>query len=255
MADKFKTTFYVTSYLLARDGLSDQQIGKSLGVTGKTFRDWCLDRPALREAVALGRAGRGPQNEVTFPQYVYDHLSPNLRKLWEEINACEDLENGIERIDALLQRHGVRARQHLFLYALTQSMFNVSQSLRKLGIARKSFEDWRANDPDFAELMDEIHWHKKNFFEQAFIGRVAAGDTAAVIHAVKTQCRDRGYNERVEMVHSGTISVGDTIDITTLDLDVETRRKVLDAIRAQRAANEGEAAIAAAAQEAAEDGA
>lgn len=231
VSDKFKPTMYVTAYELARSGLSDEQIGRSLGVTGGTLRVWCARRPAFADAISRGRRALTPDESFTFHQYIYDHLSPNLRELWDEINACETLENGIERAEALLAHAGVRARQHLFIYALTQSAFNASQSLRKLCIPRKTFESWCANDPDFAELLDEIHWHKKNFFEQAFIGRVAAGDTHAIIHAVKTKCRDRGYSEKVEVVHSGTVEHRHTVSLAELDLDIDTRRAVLDALR------------------------
>jgi len=233
MADKFKVTMYVTAYELAKEGVSDEQIAGTLGVAGQTFRSWCAKRPALADAVARGRHKRDPGNEHTFQEYIYDHLPPHLRKLWEEIHECETLENGVERVEALLKNHGIRARQHLFLYALTQSMFNISKALRKLCIPRKTFESWRANDPDFYELMDEIHWYKENFFEQAFIGRVAAGDTAAVIHAVKTKCRDRGYNDKVEVVHSGSITNEHTVSIAELDLPIETRQEVLTALRAK----------------------
>jgi len=228
---------YVTAYELARDGLSDAQIGKTLGVAGTTFRNWCKRRPALADAVARGRHQRDPGDEFTFHQYIYDHLPPKMRGLWEEIHECEELENGFERVEALLKNHGIRARQHLFLYALTQSMFNVSQSLRKLNIPRKHYENWRQNDPDFLELMDEIHWHKGNFFEQAFIGRVASGDTAAIIHGVKTKCRDRGYNDKIEIEHTGTITNEHQISIMDLDLDTGTLRKVLDALRAKMEAD------------------
>lgn len=231
MPDKFDDNMYVTVYELARDGLSDEQIGKSLGVQGQTFRNWCAKRPALTNALARGRHAREPGDDFTFHQYIFDHLSPHLQELWRDINECEELENGVERIEALLGTHGIRARQHLFIYSLTQSAFNISQSLRKLCIPRKTYESWCANDPDFAELMDEIHWHKKNFFEQAFISRVAAGDTHAVIHAVKTKCRDRGYSEKVEIVHSGTVEHRHTVSLLDLDLPVDVRRVVLDALR------------------------
>ena len=239
MADKFKAEMYVTAYELARDGLSNEQIGKALGVAGQTFRLWCKRRPALADALARGRHHRDPGDEPTFHQYIYDHLSPHLRGLWEKIHECETLENGVERVEALLSNHGIRAKQHLFLYALTQSMFNVSQSLRRLCIPRKTYEGWVANDPDFAELIDEIHWYKENFFEQAFIGRVAAGDTAAVIHAVKTKCRSRGYNDKVEVVHSGSITNEHTVNIAELDLPLEVRREVLAALRTKLQAEEG----------------
>jgi len=235
MGDKFRADYYVTVYELARDGLVDKQIAKTLGIAQHTLRRWCVRRPALKKALDRGRAVRdGAGTKPTFHQYVYDHLPPHLKELWDEINACEDLENGIERIDALLKNHGKRARQHLFLYALTQSMFNQTQALRKLGIPKKTFESWVANDPTFAELMDEIHWYKENFFEQAFIGRVAAGDTHAIIHAVKTKCRNRGYNEKIEIEHTGMVEQRHTVSILDLDLDVETRHKVLLAMRAQK---------------------
>lgn len=232
--DKFEPTMYVTAYELARDGLSDERIARNLGVAGKTFRTWCARRPALADAVARGRHRRDPGDEFTFHRYVFDHLSPKLQKVWNDINACQDLPNAVERTEALLGHHGIRARQHLFLYALTQSMFNVSQALRKLCIARKTYDDWRYNDPDFASLMQEIHWHKDNFFESAFIGRVVAGDTHAIIHAAKTKLRHRGYNDKIEIEHTGTVQHEHTVSIADLDLDVATRRAVLQALRAHQ---------------------
>jgi hypothetical protein len=236
--DKFEPTMYVTAYELARDGLSDEQIAKSIGVVGLTFRRWCKRKPALADAVSRGRYRRDPQDTLTFHEYVFNHLSEHLQGLWKEINACEELENGVERIEALLKNKGIRVRQHLFLYALTQSMFNTSAALRKVGISRKTFSSWRENDPTFAELVDEIHWHKENFFEQAFIGRVAAGDTAAVIHAVKTKCRSRGYNEKIEVEHTGTISHRHTVSVAELDLPLDTRKQILEAVRKHQAAQD-----------------
>lgn len=229
--DKFEPTMYVSAYELARDGLTDTEIAGTFGVSMLTLRRWCDKRPALADALARGRHFRDPGHELSFREYVYDHLSPELRGLWDEINACETLENGVERVSALLHRHGVRTRQHLFIYALTQTMFNISRALRKVGVARKQFEDWCANDPEFHELIDEIHWHKQNFFEQSFIGRCMAGDTHAIIHAVKTKCRDRGYNEKIEIEHSGAVQMQHVVSITELDLDIETQRAVLAALR------------------------
>jgi hypothetical protein len=228
---KFEYTMFVTAFELAREGLSDKQIAHTLGVAYQTFKRWCQRYAALADAVIRGRHRRDPGDELTFHQYIFDHLSPALQTLWKQIDECENLENPVERVEALLKGHGVRVRQHLFLYAFTQSVFNVSQSLRKLGIPRKTFESWCANDPDFAQLIDEMHWHKANFIEAAFMGRIVAGDTAAIIHAVKTKCRDRGYNEKIEVEHTGTVTYQHQVAITELDLPVEVLRVVLDALR------------------------
>ena len=235
---KFEDTMYVTAFLYARDGMSDEQIGKALGVSGPTFRRWCANNDALADAVSRGREVIDGQDAMTFPEYVYRHLSPHLRELWDEINECVELENGFERVEALLRKGGQHARQHLFIHALASSCFNVSASMRKLNVSRKTYDHWRTSDPGFAELLDEMHWHKKNFFEAAFIGRVAAGDTAAILHAVKSQLADRGYSDKLQVEHSGTVEHRHTVDIAELDLPLEVLVAIRDAVRVKKERDE-----------------
>lgn len=246
--DKFEDTMYVTAYQYARDGMSDEQIGKALGVSGPTFRRWCGDNDALADAVARGRAVVDGQDGITFPEYVYRHLPPDLRALWDEINECAELDNGFERVEALLKNGGIRARQHLFIHALAQSCFNVSASMRRLHVTRKMYDNWRANDPEFATLIDEMHFHKKNFFETAFIGRVAAGDTAAILHAVRSQLGDRGYNDKIQIEHSGTVEHRHTVDVTELGLTLDVLVTIREAMRAKREHDERALAARAATQ-------
>ena len=243
---KFQPTWYVTVYQLARDGMSDRQIAAALDIGEDTLRTQKKDDAALRDALNRGRRGRKHGDEETFGEYVFDHLPPKLQELWKQIEIYSTLKEGVELVNALLEGQGVRVRQHLFMYAMTQSMFNVSASMRKLGISRQVLQHWRDNDPDFAALMGEIEFHRKNFFEAAGMGRIAAGDTAMIMHALKTQCRDRGWNDKVEIVHSGSISNPDTISIADLNLDIETRKKVLDALRAKQTADQQAKAQAAA---------
>lgn len=230
---------YVTAYQYARDGMSDEQIAQSLGVAGVTFRRWCANDPALEDAVARGREPVAGQGTVTFSDYIYQHLPQHLRDLWDEIHECAALENGVERAEALLRRGGKQARQHLFIHALATTGFNVSKAMRLVNVSRKSLDNWTANDPAFAELMDELHWHKDNFFETAFINRVRAGDTAAIIHAAKSKLAHRGYNERVVVEHTGTVNHSHTIDITDLDLPLACRVQIREAIRQKTEAERG----------------
>lgn len=236
-ADKFERTMYVTAFELARDGLSDNQVAKALGVAWLTLARWCKRDPALTDALARGRHHRDPQDEFKFHDYVYDRLAPKLKETWDKIEECEKLDNGVERIEALLGHAGVRARQHLFVYSLTQSQFNVSKSLRKLNITRHVYDNWCANDPDFAALVDEIHFHKKNFYENAFNRQVKQGQILAVLHAVKTQCRDRGFGDKIEVKHTGTVTHQHTVNITDLQLPLELRQAVLQALRRHTEAN------------------
>ena len=232
---KFENTMYVTAYQYARDGMSDEQIGNALGATGVTFRRWCANDDALADAVARGREIIDGQDAMNFPDYVYQHLSPELRSLWDEIHECAQLENGVERVEAALRNGGKYARQHLFVHALATTCFNVSKSMRLLNVSRKMYDDWRKNDPGFADLLDEMNWHKQNFFEQAFIGRVAAGDTPAILHAVKSQLGHRGYGDKMQMEHTGTIEHKHTVDVTDLNLPLEARVAILDAVEVHEA--------------------
>ena len=246
MSRKFKLEMLVTVYQLARDGMPDRQISSSLGISEPTFLAWKKDNPAIRDALSRGRRGRKHGDEETFAEFVFDHLPPALQELWKKIEEFAILPDGVERANVLLNGRHVRIRQHLFIYALTSSNFNVSAAMRKVGISRQTLQEWQDSDPDFQKLVGELNFYKENFFENAFIGRVAAGDTAAILHGVKTQCRSRGYNEKVEVVHSGSISNPDTVSIADLDLDIETRKKILEALRAKQTANQQAKAQAAA---------
>lgn len=233
VADKFQKTYYVTTYELARDGMANKQIAKALGVAQPTFDRWLGKDPALQDALARGRRGREHLDTYAFHDYVYDRLPPELRAVWDQLDECEQLKSGVERVEAIMAHTGIRARQHLFIYALTQSGFNISQSCKKLNIPRKAFDSWCSNDPDFAALVDELHVHKKDFFENAFINQVRQGNTLCILHGVRTQCRDRGYGDKLAVELSGSVqhSHTHTINILDLQLPVEVRQAILAAMR------------------------
>ena len=230
---RWKETNYVKAYRLAKSGLSDAKIGKALGVAASTFQVWCAKRSALKKAVQDGR-GVGEGSPETFIEYVYERLPVHLKDLLKEIQACAKEKNGIVRIEALLAKAGKRARQHLFLHALVSSNFCISIACSKILIPRATFQNWVDDDYEFAELMDEIHWHKKNFFEGALFGLVKAGDSPATIFANRTFNRDRGYNEKFEVEHTGEVNHKHSVSVDDLDLPLETRKLLLKAVREKK---------------------
>ncbi len=242
---KFHPEMYVAAFELSRGGMSCAGIAKALGVAPKTFQLWCRVKPALGKAVQRGRRGRAPGEEFNFHEYVFEQLSPHLQEVWVEIHRSELETNGTAMVEAMLANQGKRVRQQLFIYALTSSNFNVSQSLRRLNIPRKTYESWVANDTEFAELMSEIQWHKKNFFEAAGMALVARGDVPMTMFALKTQCRDRGWGEKTEIVHSGEVkaSAEVTVKIEELDLDIDTRQALLVAMRKRQSIINGQGAV------------
>ena len=241
---KFRNSMYWRAYAYARDGMSDKQIAESLGVSGPTFARYQANDPDLEEAVQAGRTKDG-MDAKTFGDYIYQQLSPELQDLWTEVEACAQLDDP-ERIEKLLANGGKGARQHLFIHSLATTCFNISKSMSLLNVSRKTYDNWRKFDPGFAELLDEMEFHKDNFFETAFMGRVQAGDTAAILHAVKSKLGHRGYNDKLQVEHTGTVNHQHTItlDLASADLSVGARRELLAAIRGQEAQLEKERTLA-----------
>jgi hypothetical protein len=229
-------------YELAKSGMTASKIAGAIGVTLITFRKWEKKKPLLREAIRRGRkvyknnCNGGP----SFRDYIYKRLPLKLKKLWKEIHKLENVKGGLERINAILEKRGVRVRQHLFIYAWTYSNFSISSALRRVCISRSTFDNWRINDPGFAELVEEIEWHKKNFFEDSLCALIKGGDTAATIFANKTKNRDRGYGE----VKKSAIDLNITgevkhtfVPIENLKLSLSTRKEILECLKAEEKKN------------------
>lgn len=221
---------YVDAYLLAQGGHSNQSIAKTLGVQRETFQAWVSDKPTLKRALARARFSAKQSATKTFNEYIYERLEPKYQRILDQINEWEDETNGVKKIRALMENQGKRARQHMMLHALVACSFNISKACSKVCIGRTTFERWCNEDPEFSELIDEMDWHKGNFFEGALVDLVRKGETAAVLFANKTFNKSRGYGEKIEIEHSGTIN-HQMIDIASLDLSLETRKSILDAYR------------------------
>ncbi len=234
----WKDELYLKIHDLAKTGMSETKIAAALGVTTTTFLKWKKQKSAIRESLKLGRATNGDDEQETFRDYVYKRLPVELQELWNDIMAMESLPNGLARIEKMLANAGLRARQHLFVHALTAFNFNASRACRKLNVSRKTFEFWCYNDPQFHELIDEINWHKGNYFEDALVAAVTRGDTAAVVFANRTFNRDRGYSEKHEIVHKGGIDINvkqGPVRVADLNLPLAVRQQLLGAMKSQLA--------------------
>jgi hypothetical protein len=241
---KWKDEFVITAYELARSGMTDSGIAKSIGIDTATMIHWKRKRKLFRDAIKRARSvpnrisKQGNDNEqYSFRDYVYDQLSPELKDLWDEINYCDSKDNAIAKVEVLLSHAGKRARQHLFIYSLTSSNFNVTKAMKRVNLSRTVLRYWVDSDPEFAELIEEINWHKKNFFEEALVKLVAEGETPAVIFANKTINKDRGYAPKMELEVKGDMTHRHevTVSVDDLNLTLEEKRALLHKVRAAKA--------------------
>lgn len=232
-ASKYSDALVFAAYDAAKSGMSERKIAEFVGVNNDDYRRWKQKHPLFRLAIEKGMEfhRKADGAAVTLKDYVYRHLDPALQRLWKEINQPKTT---VARLDQIFDRAGIRARQQLYLHALTVSNFNASQALKKLGLAYSTVQQWAERDPEFGRLMQEMDTHKGNFFESALVGAVKGGDVGAILFANRTFNKNRGYGIKVEHEVSGTVNhLHATVDIEMLDLDLDTRRKILEAIQKQ----------------------
>lgn len=186
---------------------------------------------ALQLAKKLAEERRGSRDSLA--DYVYGHLSEDSKDVWNKLEFWQENEKGCTRqqIEAVFLGKKKQVRQEVFLHALVRSGFNCSEACHMVGITRFTLNAWRQEDA-FRRLVDEIQWHKKNFFEHALMDLVEQRHPGAVIFVNRTVNQDRGYGERVTVDHTG---LDREFSVEDLDLDLDTRKKILEAIRKRHA--------------------
>lgn len=214
-----------------REGSSVQKLSEAMEISVSYMRH-LLDKPEYKLALQMAEKRRGQRD--TLSGYVFSRLSKEAQAVWEKIQAY-DQSSQHDLVDQLLDGHKTEIRQELFVHALVHSSFDASTACRMVRIPRTTLESWRQNDLHFRQLMEEIQWHKKNFFERSLIDLVEEHHPGAVLFVNRTVNADRGYTEKLELSQNNNGANNGAIDFDTLELDLDTRKKILDAIRLQQA--------------------
>lgn len=229
----WKKEFVDKVYGLARSGVIESKIASKLGISYPTFMMWKKKKREFCLVLRLGKKEHRSRRSkiLDFRSYIYKRLSYDLKHVWNRINKLDRARNGLERLEAFLVREGEDVRQHLFIYAWVTGNFSLSKALQKVNISRGTFNKW-SKDPIFIKMVNEIEWHKKNFFEDSLCDLVASGDSSATIFVNKTYNRDRGYNEKVEvnMNLSGEINQN-VMSVDVMKLSLRAKKEILESLR------------------------
>jgi hypothetical protein len=230
---RWKNFHYITIYELAKAGFTKAKIAKVLGVTIVTFYKWWNTKPTVRKAYLHGK--KMAKSVETFRGYAYRRLSPKLRKIWDRVNAADSKGAGTERVEQILKDAGKKARQHLFVYAWTACGFNPTEACRVLCMDRQTFEGWYKNDPEFHQLFDAMNEIKKDFFEAPLIYKVGEGDINAILFANRTYNADRGYGNKMQVEHSGSVQhTINVVPVKELNLPLEVRKSIYESMQERK---------------------
>ena len=109
---KFKWTVqnYIDIFILARQGLSDGQIAKAVGVGISTWKSRLKNDYDLGETLTKGRAKRDISDAF------FRRMPTRCQELWQEIASGETLQGETSTVKK-------RDQQFLFIYALLSSNF------------------------------------------------------------------------------------------------------------------------------------
>lgn len=224
---EFLLTFY--EYFLRNQEM--KEVARALNTTINGLKYWIKKFPVLQKAKALAEKRRAETGSIG--AYIFKHLSPEAKKIWDRVQYHEEEDDGNEHIRRIMSGRSIPIKQEIFLYAMIHYGWNISEGARVANVSRQTVEDWKQSDDHFRDAVNEIEEHKCNFFEQALCNLVAAGNPGAVMFVNRTKNADRGYTERVKVEHSGNVNIGITLD--ELDLPLEIRKVILQAMREKKA--------------------
>ncbi|MBN8573935.1 MAG: hypothetical protein J0M05_08480 [Candidatus Kapabacteria bacterium] len=101
----------------------------------------------------------------------------------------------------------IAAKKKLFLEVLKKKAGNVSLACDAVGITRQTFYEWKKDDVDFVNGVDDVQEYLLDYSESKLMEKISEGSETSIIFHLKTKGKSRGYTEKTEVQHSGEIIV------------------------------------------------
>ena len=101
--------------------------------------------------------------------------------------------------DAKKPTQTIAIRKKVFLNALTKNLGIVAKAVRESGIPMRTHYQWLEDDPLYRDQVTQVKEVVLDFYEDALQDLVKQRQPAAVIFALKTQGKKRGY---IETIHN-----------------------------------------------------
>lgn len=93
----------------------------------------------------------------------------------------------------------IKQYKDLFIVRFKENQGFVSRTLTEIGLSRKKYDTWLAEDIKFYEQVIEIQEGIKDGMEEKLYEGVKKGSTRLIEFVSRTKLRDRGYQEVSEL--------------------------------------------------------
>jgi hypothetical protein len=97
-------------------------------------------------------------------------------------------------------------KKKALLEALEKSLGVVTSACKIVGVDRTTFYTYVNEDPEFKKAVDDVENIALDFAESQLHKQIQNGEVSSTIFFFKTKGKKRGYVEKQEMEHSGTIA-------------------------------------------------
>ena len=118
-----------------------------------------------------------------------------------------------------------------FIKSYGDAFGNITMAAKIAGIDRKTYYNWIEADPEFKAAIEAVEPNEVfvDFAENALIKRIQGGDTTAIIFALKTKGKKRGYVERQEVTGADGEALNLNVNFTSSGLKPITNENDIDA--------------------------
>jgi phage/plasmid-associated DNA primase len=221
--------------LLRSDKVSE--VAAEMETSIPVLLSWVKRFPELKLAKEM--ATRKKKETSSLDAYIYQQLSEETKKLWDELMESEGPEKQDDKsgfkFRKVLQGVTKTQRQEIYLHALVYCKWNSSKACRYACVSVQTLESWIQQDRKFGALVAEMEVHRKNFFESALVAHTENGNASVCMFVNRTLNADRGYNERIAIDHNHSGTVNHVFHrAKDLNLNLEARKEILRAIRAKK---------------------
>lgn len=227
---KWDDSYYVRTYIMAAKGYEEKRMYYEIGVTGMCWNKWKHSKPALQEAVNLGKefvkSKKG--NGDTLKDYVFKRLSPEHQALWNQIETLQRIPNGRLQADVLLSNAGETAMQHLFFHALAVNHYNKSEACRILNLSRDKIDEWAKSSETFIGLINQMQEIKKDLVEGYAFRAAEDGNVAMLTKLLESLCEDRGYGKKPAFQINNNVNIQQDSFINLDELPFEIKVQILE---------------------------
>jgi hypothetical protein len=114
------------------------------------------------------------------------------------------------------QQNTTSLTKKAFIEAYKKTFGNVTQAANAIGIDRTTHYRWLEEDEEYKANIENVEPSEifLDFVESKLSDKISKGDTTAIIFALKTKGKKRGYIERTEVHQETTIK---SLDINIID--------------------------------------